>query len=205
MSGGGGHRSGRGDGRCVRTGAGRRARWRCSPPKKSRERRWWTGRPGRELTPESARLSAQIDPRGARTEYRFEYGTACCQAAVSGCTARSRAETIAAGFGDQTRERDGSGLSPATAYYFRVLASNARGGVEGGPVRRLRRCPRRAGCRMAGPGKWSRRRTSTGRRSKSYRASRGGSIQAAADGERDRRGWRRDRSSANRKATGASN
>ena len=30
------------------------------------------------LTPSSARLSAQIDPRGAQTEYYFQYGTADC-------------------------------------------------------------------------------------------------------------------------------
>jgi len=87
------------------------------------------------LTPSSTELRAQIDPRGAETEYQFQYGTVDCASAPSSCTSVPvPGAKIKAGFGDQSVSVEVAGLQPATAYYYRVLATNARGGpVQGAP------------------------------------------------------------------------
>jgi DNA-binding beta-propeller fold protein YncE len=82
------------------------------------------------VTPSSARLRAQIDPRGLETEYRFEYGTRDCREAGSGCTSLPVGK-LPAGFGDVSVTGDVSGLKPATGYFYRVLASDVAG-VNGG-------------------------------------------------------------------------
>ena len=88
----------------------------------------------RVLSASSARLSAQIDPRGARSEYEFQYGTVDCASSPSSCaTVPVPAGEIAAGFGDQGVSVTVEGLRPASAYYYRVLASNALGSSEGVP------------------------------------------------------------------------
>jgi DNA-binding beta-propeller fold protein YncE len=90
------------------------------------------GASAQESAPESVRLTAQIDPRGAQSEYHFEYGTAACQASAAACVALP-VGVVPAGFGDQGVSVTVSGLAPATAYYFRLVVSNVDGGVEGGP------------------------------------------------------------------------
>jgi hypothetical protein len=87
------------------------------------------------LTPSTTELRAQIDPKGAETEYQFQYGTVDCVSAPSSCTSVPvPGGKIKAGFGDQRVSVEVTGLQPATTYYYRVLASNARGGpVEGVP------------------------------------------------------------------------
>ncbi len=81
----------------------------------------------------SERLSAQIDPRGGETEYYFQYGTVDCTLSPASCTDVGVGK-LAAGFGDQDVSVEVTGLAPATAYFYRVLASNAAGSVEGAPV-----------------------------------------------------------------------
>ena len=120
------------------------------------------------LSASSARLSAQIDPRGERSEYEFQYGTSDCASSPASCvTVPIPAGEIAAGFGDQGVSVTLEGLQPATAYYYSVLASNASGSAEGVPAvntfTTLAR--RRARCRMGAGGKWSRRPISMARRS----------------------------------------
>ncbi len=86
------------------------------------------------LTPQASALSAQIDPGGLETEYDFEYGTIDCASSPSSCAqVPVPAGEINAGFGDQSVSVQVSGLAPATAYYYRVLAKNALGDVEGAP------------------------------------------------------------------------
>ena len=81
------------------------------------------------LTPSSSELSAQIDPHGAETEYVFQYGTVDCTSAPSSCVSvRVPAGKIKAGYGDQSVSVEVAGLQPATAYYYRVLASSSLGG-----------------------------------------------------------------------------
>jgi DNA-binding beta-propeller fold protein YncE len=83
-------------------------------------------------TPRSATLSAQIDPRGSETEYHFQYGTADCVQSPGACTDLPVGK-IVAGFGDVAVSAEVEHLAPATAYYYRVLATNAHGQAEGLP------------------------------------------------------------------------
>lgn len=83
-------------------------------------------------TPRSATLSAQIDPRGSETEYHFQYGTADCVQSHGACTDLPVGK-IAAGYGDVAVSAEVEHLAPATAYYYRVLASNSHGQGEGLP------------------------------------------------------------------------
>ena len=84
------------------------------------------------LTPSSARLQAQIDPKGLATEYVFQYGPGDCQSDPSACTSLPAGE-LAAGFGDQSASVEVAGLQPASTYYYRVLVANARGSAQGDP------------------------------------------------------------------------
>jgi hypothetical protein len=78
------------------------------------------------LTDVGATLTGSVDPKGAPTSYRFDYGTT---------TAYGRT-TAAAGAGSGS----GSvavgapviGLAPATTYHYRVVASNSAGVAYGG-------------------------------------------------------------------------
>ncbi len=84
------------------------------------------------LAPRSTELRAEIDPGGLATEVRFQYGTRDCTETPAACSEAS-AGTLAAGFGDVGAHVELEGLQPATAYYYRVLATNSLGTVEGTP------------------------------------------------------------------------
>lgn len=87
------------------------------------------------LTPQSAELRAQIDPGGNETEYRFLYGTLDCAQNPGACSELPVSPgTIAAGFGDREVSVEVSGLQPATAYYYRVLASSPAGTAQADPA-----------------------------------------------------------------------
>ena len=89
----------------------------------------------RVLSAGSAELSAQIDPRGASSEYIFQYGAVDCASSPRSCTqVPVPAGQLAAGFGDRSVSAVVDGLQPNTAYYYRVLASNALGEAEGVPA-----------------------------------------------------------------------
>lgn len=86
-----------------------------------------------EVASESADLEAEINPRGAATEYRFEYGT-CTSAAT--CVAGSYEDSIpvpdaklAAGFEAQDVSVQPLNLSADTVYHFRVIARNTVSGA----------------------------------------------------------------------------
>ena len=109
----------------------RATRWRCSCPKARRRPRKSTASPRSNLTPTSAELSAQIDPKGAPSEYVFQYGTADCASDPSACSEVSRGSSRRAlAIAASSVEVVGS-LSPATAYFYRVIAKNAHGSAEG--------------------------------------------------------------------------
>ena len=77
-----------------------------------------------QVTATSAELRAVIDPAGADTRYRFQYGPASC--ASSACLEAPAAPgtDIGQGFGDQSAVEQVGGLSPETTYYVRVVAEN---------------------------------------------------------------------------------
>jgi DNA-binding beta-propeller fold protein YncE len=84
------------------------------------------------VTPTSEQLSAQIDPKGAKTHYFFQYGTVNCASSPSSCTVMpAGGADISAGFGDVSVVQAVSGLQPGTDYFFRVIAENENGKAEG--------------------------------------------------------------------------
>src|SRR4030095_4530191 len=78
------------------------------------------------VTDAGATLAGSVDPKGAPTSYRFEYGTTTAYGkppAAAG--AGSGSGSVAVG-------TPVSGLAPATTYHYRVVASNAAGVAHGG-------------------------------------------------------------------------
>jgi DNA-binding beta-propeller fold protein YncE len=76
------------------------------------------------LGPSSSELSARIDPGGVAAEYHFQYGTSPCAQNPTACVDLPAAK-LAAAYGDVSVSAQLHGLRPATAYYYRVIASNA--------------------------------------------------------------------------------
>jgi NHL repeat len=72
------------------------------------------------LSPTSTELRAQIDAHGREAEYEFQYGTSDCVTSPSSCTDLP-AGKLPAEFGDQQVRAVVSGLTPATAYFYRVV------------------------------------------------------------------------------------
>jgi DNA-binding beta-propeller fold protein YncE len=83
----------------------------------------------KDITPSSSELAAEIDPNGAAAKYSFRY---CRQDTPASCATVGAGE-LPAGFGDRAVSVVVQGLSPATAYEYLVLASNADGSTEGVP------------------------------------------------------------------------
>jgi hypothetical protein len=77
---------------------------------------------------ESAKLSANINPGGAATTYHFEYGTASC--ASNPCVSTPSGE-LPAGLKYVGVSAPLSGLSPATTYHYRVVATNSSETTDG--------------------------------------------------------------------------
>ena len=75
-----------------------------------------------------ARLSAQVNPGGLQSSYRFEYGPT----AAYGQSTPLR--TIKAGADPVTATASLFGLAPGATYHFRIVVSNAKGTVEGTDV-----------------------------------------------------------------------
>src|SRR4051794_6554306 len=79
----------------------------------------------REVATTAATLTASVNPHGAGTSYKFEYGTSTSYGA----------STPSAGAGDGTRSvtvaaRIG-GLTPGKPYHYRIVASNSVGPTSG--------------------------------------------------------------------------
>ena len=81
------------------------------------------------LTPSSERVNAQIDPDGAKTSYRVQYGTVSCTEHESLCTETPEVE-VGEGFGDVAVHATLEGLQPNTTYFYRVIAKNEHGTAE---------------------------------------------------------------------------
>jgi hypothetical protein len=87
------------------------------------------------VTASSASLRAEVNPRGAATEYRFEYGR--CATAESCSESGYEASTpvpdgpVGADFEYHEVAAHTQGLEPATTYHFRVLAHNTLGETPG--------------------------------------------------------------------------
>jgi hypothetical protein len=82
----------------------------------------------------AATLSAQINPNNQETTYTFEYSTQEKNGALEGTITKVPGLAPLAGFGDQTAETRVEGLQPETAYFWRVVATNASSETTAGKV-----------------------------------------------------------------------
>jgi hypothetical protein len=81
----------------------------------------------KDLGASSGDLTAQINPNGADTAYRFEYGTSTAY----GTSVPVPDGNIGAGHGDETVTVHLTGLQANTLYHFRVVAQNSVGVTTG--------------------------------------------------------------------------
>jgi hypothetical protein len=81
-----------------------------------------------DVTADSAKLRAWIDPGNLETTYRFEYGLEDCAVAVTPCTSVPLKGASAGEGGDPIEvSQPIFGLQPNTTYHYRVLAENSLG------------------------------------------------------------------------------
>jgi hypothetical protein len=79
-----------------------------------------------EVHSDQAVLNAEISPGGLATTYHFEYGTSPCSA--GGCARVPATDpAIGQGGGFVSVSAAALGLTPATSYYFRTVATNSGG------------------------------------------------------------------------------
>ncbi len=78
-----------------------------------------------DITENTAVLSGTINPQGAETKFRFEYGTDTSYGSAT--------PWFAAGNGTSDMDVNASitGLTPSTTYHFRIVAENSAGTVTG--------------------------------------------------------------------------
>jgi hypothetical protein len=86
-----------------------------------------------KVTATSVTFNAQIDPLGTDTSAYFQYGTVSCAASPASCTdvPLPPGRDIGSAEGYQALSEPLQDLAPSTTYYFRVIASNVLGTVEG--------------------------------------------------------------------------
>jgi hypothetical protein len=86
------------------------------------------------ITPTSARLRGEVNPGGKATRYHFEYGTKACSEVPDPCTSTEEVKLpVPAGSTPEAVSADLSGLTPGTAYRFRLIAKG-EGEVKGPEV-----------------------------------------------------------------------
>jgi hypothetical protein len=76
------------------------------------------------ISPIAASLAGSVEPKGAATSYRFEYGTTASYG-------QSTATAETSGDGSKGVGASLAGLKPSTTYHYRLVASNAGGSVQG--------------------------------------------------------------------------
>jgi hypothetical protein len=86
------------------------------------------GESSTNVASKSATLSAQINPLGSDTTYRFEYGTSTSY----GTTVPSSEGDAGPGTSDVGVAMHIQGLEPATTYHFRLVTRNVLGSIVGG-------------------------------------------------------------------------
>ena len=79
----------------------------------------------------SATLTAQVNPDGYETRFRFQYGTEACSAHPCSEAPLGSAD-LGSGAVDLAAGVELSGLRPETTYHYRVLATNLYGGTTEG-------------------------------------------------------------------------
>jgi DNA-binding beta-propeller fold protein YncE len=84
--------------------------------------------PGCPAAPDATKLNAQVDPTGADTHYKFEYGAGRCAAVPPTCTTTPETD-VGEGFADQGASVELQNL-PTGIYHYRIVASNELGTVR---------------------------------------------------------------------------
>jgi hypothetical protein len=79
------------------------------------------------VSPEAATLNAEIDPNGAETTYRIEYGTT----AAYGASVPTGEASVGSGTGDVLVSQHIVGLTADTVYHYRVVATSEGGDTIG--------------------------------------------------------------------------
>jgi hypothetical protein len=77
------------------------------------------------VTTNAATLAGTVNPGGGATTYRFEYGTSTAYGS------QTPDENAGSGTTDGEVSAGITGLSPGTAYHYRVVATNAAGTING--------------------------------------------------------------------------
>jgi hypothetical protein len=85
------------------------------------------GEPASFLAAKAATLTAKVNPEHSPTEFHFDYGTS------EGYGQETPAESAGSGFASAFVSQRVEGLTPATTYHFRVVATNEQGMTERGP------------------------------------------------------------------------
>jgi hypothetical protein len=136
-----------------------------------------------DVTADSAKLRAWVDPNTAETTYHFEYGLKDCALAGSACISVPFPDA-SVGAGERPVEVSHSifGLQPDTTYYFRVLAKNSLGPTVEGPSRTFRTQRLGVGFKLPDSRVWEMVSPSD-KFDALLRGTWGGRIQAASDGE----------------------
>jgi hypothetical protein len=83
-----------------------------------------------DVTGTSTTLNARVDPLGSDTRAYFQYGTVSCAVSPASCTDTPEVD-LGSAEGYQALSVHLQGLTPSTTYYYRVIATNALGTVEG--------------------------------------------------------------------------
>lgn len=86
-----------------------------------------SGEAATQVTPESARLTAELNPQGSAAQYHFEYGLSTSYEHSLPVPDASAGESNSPASHSVIVE----GLLPGTAYHYRVVATNSFGTVEG--------------------------------------------------------------------------
>ena len=108
-------------------GAGQAVSLSCEPPPASIE-----AQSASEVSSSEATLHTLIDPQGRDTTYQFQYGTTACKASPGSCTELpAKPGDLGNGEAPVTATVQLEGLKAQTTYFYRVLATNARGESEG--------------------------------------------------------------------------
>ena len=135
-----------------------------------------------DVTADSAKLRAWVDPNNAETTYRFEYGLEDCATAITPCASVPLGGASAGDGGDPVQVTQPLfGLQADTTYHYRVLAENPLG-PDVGPSPTFTTQPLGLGYELIDSRAWE-MVSPPDKRGAVLKGAKGGLIRAASDGE----------------------
>ena len=137
-----------------------------------------------DVTADSAKLRAWIDPGNLETSYHFEYGLEDCAVSVTPCaTVPLGGASVGDGKDPIRVAQPVFGLEPDTTYHYRVLAENSLGPAATPPSQTFTTQPLGLGYELIDSRAWEMVSPSD-KGGAQLKGAKGGLIQAASDGER---------------------